>query len=181
MIPSSSCLPRQPDQTGQTRRRAQIHRRRPTSRDFVPWRFSDAGRPERVEGPSCRHPKTCTKVEVGAPLQRDFHTVSGSVGVAPARRAPLRQSRSAAEEPSVPLRLTPLSAGGTAPWPASTGIRPACSPALAWPELTEPPAPAHPVGRSVEHPGSGIVPSPGGTRGMSGQHRCSGKDRRRRK
>jgi hypothetical protein len=62
-----------------------------------------------------------------------------------------------------------------------TGIRPAYSPDLAWQGLTAPPAPAHPVGRSVEHPGSGIVRSPGGTRGTSGRHRCSGKDRRRRK
>ena len=62
-----------------------------------------------------------------------------------------------------------------------TGIRPTCSAALAWPGLTAPPAPAHPVGRSVEHPGSGIVRSPGGTRGTSGQHRCSGKDRHHRK
>src|SRR4030095_14739263 len=54
-----------------------------------------------------------------------------------------------------------------------TGIRPACSAALAWPGLTAPPAPAHPVGRSVEHPGSGIVRSPGGARGTSGRHRCS--------
>src|SRR5215472_14240649 len=45
------------------------------------------------------------------------------------------------------------------------GIRPAYSPALAWPGLTAPPAPAHPVGRSVEHPGSEIVRSPGGTHG----------------
>src|SRR5262249_47571174 len=62
-----------------------------------------------------------------------------------------------------------------------TGIRPAYPPELAWPGLTAPPAPAHPVGRSVEQPGSGIVRSPGGTRGTSGRHRCSGKDRRRRK
>src|SRR3954447_24822585 len=33
----------------------------------------------------------------------------------------------------------------------------AYSPSLAWPGLTAPPAPAHPVGQSVEHPGSGIV------------------------
>ena len=33
------------------------------------------------------------------------------------------------------------------------GIRPECSLALAWPGLTAPPVPAHPFGRSVEHPG----------------------------
>ena len=35
----------------------------------------------------------------------------------------------------------------------NTGIRPGCSLDLAWPGLTAPPAPARPVGRSVEHPG----------------------------
>ena len=55
-----------------------------------------------------------------------------------------------------------------------TGIRPAYSPALAWPGLTALPAPAHPVGRNVERPGSGIVRSPGRTRGTSGRHRCLG-------
>jgi len=53
---------------------------------------------------------------------------------------------------------------------SGTRIRPAYSPALAWPGLTAPPAPAHPVGRSVEHPGSGIVRSPGGTGGTTGRH-----------
>jgi hypothetical protein len=62
-----------------------------------------------------------------------------------------------------------------------TGIRPGCSLGLAWPGLTAPPAPARPFGRSVRHPGSGIVRTPGGTRGTSGRHRCSGKDRRRRR
>src|SRR5215472_18089458 len=62
-----------------------------------------------------------------------------------------------------------------------TGITPAYSPALAWLGSTGPPAPAHPVGRSVEHPGSGIVRSPGGTHGTPARHRCSGKDRRRQK
>src|SRR5262245_40111592 len=42
-----------------------------------------------------------------------------------------------------------------------------------------PHAPAHLVGRSVEHPGSGIVRSRGGTRGTSARHRCSGNDRLR--
>jgi len=31
-----------------------------TSRDFVPWRFSDAGRRSAWIASSCRHPKTCT-------------------------------------------------------------------------------------------------------------------------
>src|SRR5882757_5206911 len=35
-------------------------RRCPTSRDFVPWRFSDAGRRSAWIASSCRHPKTCT-------------------------------------------------------------------------------------------------------------------------
>ena len=34
------------------------HRRCPTSRDFVPWRFSDAGRRTAWIASSCRHPKT---------------------------------------------------------------------------------------------------------------------------
>src|SRR5262249_34860860 len=34
-----------------------------------------------------------------------------------------------------------------------SGIRLECSPAQAWPGLTAPPVPAHPFGRSVEHPG----------------------------
>src|ERR1700686_5350583 len=37
------------------------HRRCPTSRDFVPWRFSDAGRHSSWIASSCRHPKTCTQ------------------------------------------------------------------------------------------------------------------------
>jgi hypothetical protein len=30
------------------------------NRDFVPWRFSDAGRISVSRDPSCRRPKTCT-------------------------------------------------------------------------------------------------------------------------
>src|SRR6266851_1345017 len=41
------------------------HRRCPTSRDFVPWRFSDAGRRSAWIASSCRHPKTCTGTEIG--------------------------------------------------------------------------------------------------------------------
>src|SRR3981189_384823 len=39
------------------------HRRCPTSRDFVPWRFSDAGRRSAWIASSCRHPKTCTQTD----------------------------------------------------------------------------------------------------------------------
>src|SRR5258705_9658182 len=39
------------------------HRRCPTSRDFVPWRFSDAGRRSAWIASSCRHPKTCTPTD----------------------------------------------------------------------------------------------------------------------
>ena len=41
------------------------HRRCPTSRDFVPWRFSDAGRRSAWIASSCRHPKTCTTSDFG--------------------------------------------------------------------------------------------------------------------
>src|SRR6267378_3780632 len=40
------------------------HRRCPTSRDFVPWRFSDAGRRTAWIASSCRHPKTCTEAVI---------------------------------------------------------------------------------------------------------------------
>jgi hypothetical protein len=36
-----------------------------TSRDFVPWHFLHAGRRSAWIASSCRHPKTCTKPEVG--------------------------------------------------------------------------------------------------------------------
>jgi hypothetical protein len=36
----------------------------PTSRDFVPWRFSDAGHWSPWIVPPSRHPKTCTNAEV---------------------------------------------------------------------------------------------------------------------
>jgi len=39
----------------------------PASRDFVPWRFSDAGRRSAWIASSCRHPKTCTKAVLNAP------------------------------------------------------------------------------------------------------------------
>jgi hypothetical protein len=37
----------------------------PNSRDFVPWRFSDAGRRAVWLARSCRRPKTCTQPDVG--------------------------------------------------------------------------------------------------------------------
>src|SRR6478736_3394166 len=37
-----------------------------TSRDFVPWRFSDAGHRSAWLDRRCRRPKTCTKPEVTA-------------------------------------------------------------------------------------------------------------------
>jgi hypothetical protein len=40
----------------------------PTSRDFVPWRFSDAGRPSMWRLRHCRRPKTCTITGSGFPL-----------------------------------------------------------------------------------------------------------------
>jgi hypothetical protein len=33
------------------------------TRDFVPWRFSDAGRHSSWIASSCRHPKTCTRTD----------------------------------------------------------------------------------------------------------------------
>jgi hypothetical protein len=39
------------------------------SRDFVPWRFSDAGRPSVWRARHCRRPKTCTKPDL-APLHQ---------------------------------------------------------------------------------------------------------------
>src|SRR6202011_6020030 len=39
-------------------------RRCPTSRDFVPWRFSAAGRRSAWIASSCRHPKTYTTPDI---------------------------------------------------------------------------------------------------------------------
>jgi hypothetical protein len=44
-----------------------------TSRDFVPWRFSDAGRHSAWRGSSCRRSKTCTSTEV-APVKWQIRT-----------------------------------------------------------------------------------------------------------
>src|SRR5216683_2301271 len=51
------------------------HHRCPTSRDFVPWRFSDAGRRSAWIASSCRHPKTCTETVID--LTRDRSTDGG--------------------------------------------------------------------------------------------------------
>jgi hypothetical protein len=39
-----------------------------TSRDFVPWRFLDAGRKSAWKGSSCRRPKTCTTTDIGVSI-----------------------------------------------------------------------------------------------------------------
>jgi hypothetical protein len=46
------------------------HRRCPTSRDFVRWRFSDAGRRSAWIASSCRHPKTCTGTDIDRRVRR---------------------------------------------------------------------------------------------------------------
>src|SRR5216684_6816419 len=53
----------------------------PTSRDFVPWRFSDAGRRSAWIASSCRHPKTYTHSDIARFL-----------------RSPSRRSREARRE-----------------------------------------------------------------------------------
>src|SRR5580692_6088940 len=41
-----------------------LHCRVPYSRDFVHWRFSDAGRRSAWIASSCRRPKTCTEPDI---------------------------------------------------------------------------------------------------------------------
>ena len=53
----------------------------PTSRDFVHWRFSDAGRRSAWIASPCRRPKTCTKPEVGN-LVRSLRCPSKESGAA---------------------------------------------------------------------------------------------------
>jgi hypothetical protein len=49
---------------------APLHCRCPTPRDFVPWRFSDAGCPSVGMVSACRHPKTCTFADPCAAAKR---------------------------------------------------------------------------------------------------------------
>ena len=60
-------------------------------------------------------------------------------------------------------------------------LNPTRNPGVPWQELTVPPAPVRPVGRSVEHPGQGIVQTLERTHGTSGPHRYSGYNQRRRR
>jgi len=53
------------------------HRRCPTSRDFVPWRFSDAGRRSAWIASSCRHPKTCTTCDIERPGRPNENAAAG--------------------------------------------------------------------------------------------------------
>src|SRR4029077_16935414 len=46
----------------------------PTSRDFVPRRFSDVGRPSMWRPPHCRRPKTCTEAEFAGPVDLEAFT-----------------------------------------------------------------------------------------------------------
>jgi hypothetical protein len=43
----------------------------PHSRDFVHWRFSDAGRRSAWIASSCRRPKTCTQAVVNVTIDLD--------------------------------------------------------------------------------------------------------------
>ncbi|HEX7499640.1 MAG TPA: hypothetical protein VF524_04965, partial [Polyangia bacterium] len=55
------------------------HRRRPTPRDFLPWRFSDAGSPSVGMASACRHPKTCTGTDSCAMVSR--HLARSLIGL----------------------------------------------------------------------------------------------------
>jgi hypothetical protein len=59
-----------------------------TSRDFVPWRFSDAGRQSAWSDQRCRRPKTCT-------LPAQLRTLVD------ATRSPRRRGRAAFNQPTV--------------------------------------------------------------------------------
>jgi hypothetical protein len=56
-----------------------------TARDFVPWRFSDAGRRSVGLGRRCRRPKTCTESDISPAGFREL----GFAGL----RYPLRRER----------------------------------------------------------------------------------------
>src|SRR3974390_3410041 len=72
MIPSSSCLLRQPDKTGQTRRRAQTHRRSYTT----PWGTILVGR-DRRDKPICR---STLRRHFGKELQTGATKLNAKVG-----------------------------------------------------------------------------------------------------
>src|ERR1700737_76566 len=61
------------------------HRRCPTSRDFVPWRFLDAGRHSPWKRSSCRRPKTCTTTEVPVPIRSPRPLALGLMGEYPSQ------------------------------------------------------------------------------------------------
>jgi hypothetical protein len=42
----------------------EMHESVPRDRDFVPWRFLDAGRHSAWKSSSCRRPKTCTLAHI---------------------------------------------------------------------------------------------------------------------
>jgi len=59
----------------------------PTSRDFVPWRFSDAGRRSARIASSSRRPKTCTNWDLGVPEREvRFASINGHRQLAAARQ-----------------------------------------------------------------------------------------------
>ena len=66
------------------------HRRCPTSRDFVPWRFSDAGRRSAWIASSCRHPKTYTNCDFTLPAKHDRFHPETRHGVAPKKGLDVR-------------------------------------------------------------------------------------------
>src|SRR6202171_748363 len=76
------------------------HRRCPTSRDFVPWRFSDAGRRSAWIASSWRHPKTCTEADIRHASQSLESAVicrPGTLGVL-GRGCPLARRRTRVKE-----------------------------------------------------------------------------------
>ena len=92
--PTSSNLTSRPNP-----HRARGTDRAPTFRDFVPWRFSDAGRPSMWRLRHCRRPKTCTKADIrlGSLADRKFAGINRRDQ--PARRG--SKSRCTNEEISV--------------------------------------------------------------------------------
>ncbi len=76
------------------------HRRCPTSRDFVPWRFSDAGRRSAWIASSCRHPKTCTIGDI------DERILTAGGVIDSARTAPVTTTILFVKWPSVSATIT---------------------------------------------------------------------------